>query len=222
MVEHVLSAVLGLAIDNLAIELEGPEVPAGDGSSLVFVQALEEAETLVQPTKRRYLKIGTPVYWSEGSVHLVALPADELRISYTLHYPQSKLIGSQFYSFSLQSERYKSEIAPCRTFSLYEEIAPFIASGHLKGGGLENALVIKEDRIMNPEGAKFPDEMVRHKVLDLLGDLGLIGAPILGHIIAIRSGHSSHVSFGKRLMSACLEKEEKFEEFSNPYALENC
>lgn len=219
MVEHVLSAVVGLQIDNLIIELEGPEVPAGDGSSLVFTQALEEAQTLVQQTKRRYLKIGTPVYWSEGSVHLVALPADELRVSYTLHYPQSKLIGSQFYSFSLRSERYKSEIAPCRTFSLYEEIAPFIASGHLKGGGLENALVIKEDCVMNPEGARFPDEMVRHKVLDLLGDLALIGIPILGHIIAIRSGHSSHVSFGKKLMAACLEKEE---EFSNPYALENC
>ncbi len=222
MVEHVLSAVHGLAIDNLVIEIEGPEVPAGDGSSLAFVQALEKAESLVQPVKRRYLKIETPLYWSEDSVHLVVLPAEEFRISYTLHYPQSKLIGSQFYSFSLESEVYKKEIAPCRTFSLYEEIAPFIASGHLKGGGLENALVIKEDRVVNPEGARFPDEMVRHKVLDLLGDLALLGAPILGHIIAIRSGHASHVAFGKRILSAFLEKEELCEVFSNSYVLENC
>lgn len=221
MVEHVLSAVWALGIDNLVIEIEGPEVPAGDGSSLVFVEALEEAKIQVQATKRRFLKVETPIFWSEGDVHLIALPSDEFRLSFTLHYPQSKRIGSQFYSFLFDSQMYKSQIAPCRTFSLYEEIAPFIAKGLLKGGGLENALVIKEDQIMNLDGARFADEMVRHKILDLMGDLALIGARLLGHVIALRAGHSSHISFAKRL-AACLEKEERFEVFSNPYVLENC
>lgn len=218
MVEHLLSAISGLGIDNLLIEVEGPEIPAVDGSSLPFVLALEEAKISLQATKKRIRKIQTPVHWSEGDVHLVALPSEEFRLSYTLHYPQSKLIGSQFYSIALDPEKYKNEIAPCRTFSLYEEIAPFIAKGLLKGGGLENALVIKEDKIANPDGARFPDEMVRHKILDLIGDLALIGTPFLGHVIAIRSGHASHISFGKQLVSASLEKEERY----NSYVLENC
>jgi UDP-3-O-[3-hydroxymyristoyl] N-acetylglucosamine deacetylase len=222
MVEHVLSAVFALGVNNLLIEVAGPEIPAGDGSSLLFVQALDRAEIVAQPTKRKPLKIQTPVYWSEGDVHLVALPADEFRVSYTLHYPQSKLIGSQFYSFAVDSALYRKEIAPCRTFSLYEEIAPFIAKGLLKGGGLDNALVIKEDQIMNPEGARFFDEMARHKVLDLIGDLALIGSPLLTHIIALRSGHVSHAAFGKQILLARAAKEECLEVFSNPYVLENC
>lgn len=222
MVEHLLSAVFALGISNLWIEVLGPEIPAGDGSSLFFVEALEEAGIVSQAREQRALKIQTPVYWSDGDVHLVALPAEGLRVSYTLHYPQSQLIGSQFYSFVVEPSRYKREIAPCRTFSLYEEIAPFIAKGLLKGGGLDNALVIKEDRIMNPEGARFPDEMVRHKLLDLIGDLALIGMPLSAHVIALRSGHASHVAFAKQMMAACLPREECLEVFSNPYVLENC
>lgn len=221
MVEHLLSAVLAFGIDNLFVEIEGPEIPAMDGSGLFFVQALEKAGSVVQQKEKKRLSIQTPIFWSERDVHLVALPSDGLRISYALHYPQSALIGSQFYSFSLDREKYKSEIAPCRTFSLYEEIAPLIEKGFIKGGGLENALVVKENRIMNPEGARFPDEMVRHKVLDVMGDLALLGFSLSAHIIALRSGHASHVAFAKRILSACVAKEES-EVFSNPYVLENC
>lgn len=222
MVEHLLSALSAYGIDNLRIELSGSEIPSGDGSALLFVEAIERAGIQVQSAKRRWLKIEEPVYWSEKEVHLVGLPSEEFRISYTLHYPQSSLIGSQYYSFSPGTpEEYKREIAPCRTFSLYEEIAPFIEKGFLKGGGLENALVIKDSRIMNPEGARFPNEMVRHKVLDLIGDLALIGSPIRGHIIAIRSGHSSNLAFAKRLASACQAREEILEAFANPYVLES-
>ncbi len=222
MVEHVLSAVYALGVDNLLIEVAGPEIPSGDGSSLLFVHALEQAGIVEQSSQRKGLKIQAPISWSEGSVHLVALPADEFRVSFTLHYPQSKLIGSQFYSFVVNEKQYKEEIAPCRTFSLYEEIAPFIAKGLLKGGGLDNALVIKEDRVMNPEGARFPDEMVRHKVLDLIGDLALIGSPIAGHVIALRSGHASHIAFAKQLVLAGSQREESLEVFSHSYVLENC
>ncbi|MBX7067244.1 MAG: UDP-3-O-acyl-N-acetylglucosamine deacetylase [Parachlamydiales bacterium] len=197
MVEHLMSALAGLGIDNAFIEVEGPEILAADGSAKLFVELISKAGLKELNAPRKFLKITKPIYWSDKEVHLIGLPADEFRISYTMHYPQSALLKSQFYTVSLNPETFKEEIAPCRTFSLYEEILPFIEKGMIKGGGLENALVIKGDHIMNPEGARFPDEMVRHKILDLIGDLKLIGMPILGHIISVRSGHSSNIAFAK-------------------------
>lgn len=196
MVEHILSALGAFQVDNVRVEVNGPEIVAGDGSANHFVDLIEKAGLQTQNAPRKFIKITKPIYWSEGEVHLVALPADEFRLSYTMHYPQSPLLRSQYYSFSLSPERFKNEIASCRTFSLYEEILPFIEKGMIKGGGLENALVIKGDQIMNPGGVRFPDEMVRHKILDLIGDLTLVG-PILGHIISVRSGHASNVALAK-------------------------
>jgi UDP-3-O-[3-hydroxymyristoyl] N-acetylglucosamine deacetylase len=211
MVEHLLAALYAMEVDNVHIEVEGSEIPAGDGSAKFFVDLIEKVQTQVQPEFRQYARISAPIFWSEGEVHIVALPASEFRLSYTLHYPQCSILGSQYYSISLSPDRFKSEIAPCRTFSLYEEIIPYIEKGIIKGGGLENALVIKGDRILNPEGPRFPDEMVRHKVLDLIGDLALIGNPIHGHIIAVRSGHSSNVAFAK-IFSKCAVLEKKSNE----------
>lgn len=207
MVEHLLSALYSFEIDNVRIEVEGPEIPAGDGSSQIFVDLIEKAQIQVLDIPRKPIQINHPVYWSEGEVHLIALPSTDFRLSYTMHYPHSPILKSQYFSFSLSPDRYKSEIASCRTFSLYEEILPFMEKGIIKGGGLENALIIKGDRILNPEGPRFPDEMVRHKVLDLIGDLALIGVPVLGHIIAVRSGHASNVAFAKLLLkTANLER----------------
>ncbi len=200
MVEHLLSALYGYGVDNARIKVDGPEIPAGDGSAQIFVNLLDKTGLEVQKKTRPYIRISEPVFWSEGDVHLIALPASEFRLSYTMHYPHSPLLKSQYYSFSLNPVRYREEIASCRTFSLYEEILPFIEKGMIKGGGLENALVIRGDRILNPEGARFPDEMVRHKILDLIGDLSLIGAPLLAHVIAVRSGHLSNVAFAKTLL----------------------
>ncbi len=197
MVEHLLSALSAMQIDNAKIEVEGPEILAADGSAKLFVELIELAGIKQQNAPRSLIKITKPLYWSEGDVHLVALPANEFRISYTMHYPHSPLLRSQYYTVSLTPEKFKDEIAFCRTFSFYEEILPFIEKGLIKGGGLENALVIKGDQVMNPEGERSFNEMVCHKVLDLNGDLSLIGAPILGHIISIRSGHSSNVAFAK-------------------------
>ncbi len=199
MVEHLLSALYGLGIDTLRIEIEGPEIPAGDGSAREYVRLIEEAGIQILDAPKKIIQIQQPIYWSEGDIQIVGLPSSEFRISYTLHYPQSPVIRSQFYSFK---DRYKEEIASCRTFSLYEEIMPFIEKGLIKGGGLGNALVIQEDRILNPEGTRFPDEMVRHKVLDLIGDLSLLGGFLQGHILSIRSGHTANVAFAKLLHSA--------------------
>ena len=199
MVEHLLSALFASEVDNVFIEVSGPETPSCDGSAKPFVDLIDEVGTVLQNEPRQFLTISQPVFFSLEETQLIALPSEEFRISYTLHYPGSTLPGSQFYTFSLHRERYKTEIAPARTFSLYEEIAPFIEKGYIKGGGLENALVIKDGQILNPEGARFRDEMVRHKILDLIGDLSLVGRPIKAHIIAIRSGHASNVAFAREL-----------------------
>jgi UDP-3-O-[3-hydroxymyristoyl] N-acetylglucosamine deacetylase len=201
MVEHLLSALHAYGVDNARILTNGPEIPSCDGSAKLFVECLENTGLEIQDKNAAYLTIEHPVYYSKDNIHLVALPCDDLKISYTLHYPQSTLIQSQYYSFSVSAERYKQEIAPCRTFSLYEEIVPFIQSGLIKGGGLENALVIQGDKVLNPEGARFPNEMVRHKVLDLIGDLSLIGKKLRAHVIAICSGHASNVAFAKKIIS---------------------
>ncbi len=201
MVEHLLSALRALEIDNVRVEVNGPEIIAGDGSSQIFVDLIESLGRVEQNAPRSYLTLAKPLFWSEGDVHLVALPANEFKVSYTMHYPQSPWLGSQYYSFSLSPKKFKEEIASCRTFSLYEEIVPYIEKGVIKGGGLENALIIKGDQVMNPGGARFQNEPVRHKVLDLIGDLSLMG-PFLGHIISIRSGHSSNITFAKMIMES--------------------
>ena len=199
-VEHLLAALRACEIDNVLIEISGSEVPIFDGSSMHFIHMIEEGGICELEAEKELISIKTPVFWSQGNIHLIALPSDEYRISYTLHYPHSKTIGTQFYTFSLGSDRFKSEIAPSRTFSIYEEIEPMIKKGLIKGGSLDNAVVIKDDTVVNPGGLRFPEEMARHKVLDLIGDLALV-PPFLAHVIAIRSGHASNNAFAKQLLN---------------------
>lgn len=199
MVEHLLSALYACGVDNALIEVDGPEIPGLDGSAKMWVDRLSEAGLVLQDSPREVVLLDRPVYFSQGDTHLMALPSDEAKYSYVLHYPQSSLLKSQYYSLSLTPSSYCENIAPCRTFSLYEEILPFIEKGLIKGGGLDNALVIRGDQVMNPEGMRFPDEPVRHKILDLIGDLSLTGIPFTAHVIAIRSGHAANAAFAKLL-----------------------
>lgn len=198
-VEHVLAALKAYEIDNLLIDITGAEVPIGDGSAMPFIELIEESGITYQKASKKFYHLSAPVFWSQGDVHLVALPSDEFRVSYTLNYPNSEILRAQFYTISVSEESFKAEIAPCRTFSLYEETVPWIEKGLIKGGSLENAVIIKGGAILNPEGLRFPDEMVRHKILDLLGDLSLVGFSFFAHVIAIRSGHFSNTSFSKEL-----------------------
>ncbi len=188
-VEHLLAALAAYQIDNVRIQLTGPEVPIFDGSSLVFVQMIQKAGWLEQEEEKLVYALDNPVYCSKNDAFLVALPSDELRISYTLHYPHDSCIGTQFYSTLVDRELFEHNIAPCRTFSVYEEVAPLIEKGMLRGGSLDNAIVIKNNQVVNSEGLRFPDEMVRHKILDMIGDLYLMGISFSAHIIAVRSGH---------------------------------
>ena len=204
-VEHLLAAFRAYEIDNIRVEVSGPEIPIGDGSSLPFIKMIEEVGVAELDAVVRVHTLAHPVYFSKDDVHLVALPSDEYRISYTLHYPNSKLLQAQYYSYVLGDRSFKEEIAPCRTFSFYEEIAPMIDKGLLKGGILENAVLIKEDVVLNKEGTRFSNEMVRHKILDMIGDFSLVGVPFLAHIVAIRSGHASNHAFAKLLLNHLRE-----------------
>lgn len=198
-VEHVLAAVAAYQVDNLIIEVSNIEPPVGNGSSDVFVQMLEQVGICQQEALAPSVHLQTPIYWSDESIHLVALPSDEYRISYTLNYPETEALKSQFFSLAISSESFKREIAPCRTFSLYEEVSMLMDRGLIKGGSLDNAVVIKGEAILSKNGLFFPDEMCRHKILDLIGDLSLIGFNFYAHIIAIRSGHASNYALAKKL-----------------------
>jgi UDP-3-O-[3-hydroxymyristoyl] N-acetylglucosamine deacetylase len=200
-VEHILSALSAFNIDNLEIELDGMEVPVGDGSALPFARLLEEVELIEQDSLLSYHYLDKPVYFSDGKVQLVALPSKTLQFSYTLSYPGHPILKAQFHTFEMSQERYIDEIAPCRTFSLYEEILPLLEKGIIKGGTLANGVVINGSEILNPEGLRFQDEMVRHKMLDLIGDLSLMGIRVVAHFIAIRSGHFSNTELAKRILA---------------------
>lgn len=207
-VEHLMAALAAYEIDNVLIQLSGPEVPIFDGSSLVFIQMLDEAGLVIQEEESKNVySLQKPIFCSKNDATLIALPSEELKISYTLHYPNDSCIGTQFYSSLIKKDLFKLEIAACRTFSVYEEVAPLIERGLLKGGSLENAVVIRGNAVMNPEGLRFPDEMVRHKVLDMMGDLYLMGLTFSAHIIAIRSGHCINNIFANALVNHFKEEE---------------
>lgn len=198
-VEHLLAALKMYQIDHVLIKLNGPEVPILDGSALPLLSLLEEAGLEELEKEVPIFHLPSPLFWSQGEAHLIALPSKELRLSYTLHYPQSTLIGCQFYSFPVDLEGFKNEIAMARTFCLYEEIAILVENGLLKGGSLESALIVQGERVLNPDGLRMPNEMVRHKILDLIGDLSLLGCDLRAHIVAIRSGHAANCALTRQL-----------------------
>jgi UDP-3-O-[3-hydroxymyristoyl] N-acetylglucosamine deacetylase/3-hydroxyacyl-[acyl-carrier-protein] dehydratase len=197
-VEHILAAVNGLGIDNLIIELNTSEPAESDGSSAPFVKVLKEAGVVEQDGLRRFIEIKTPVSISENGVEMVALPHDGLRISFTAHYDHP-LVGTQYASFDISREVFERQIAPARTFSLLKDVEDLRSKGLIKGGSLENSIVIGDDKILNEEPLRFADEFVRHKILDLLGDLCLLGAPVKAHIISVRSGHSTNIKLVRLL-----------------------
>lgn len=212
-VEHLLAALRAYHIDNVEILCSQEEVPIGDGSSRVFVDLIEQAGVCEQSEDTTIYELSQPVYYQKKDTLLVALPSDEFKISYTLHYPQSPTIGTQYYSCVLTQELFRMEIAPCRTFALYSELCYLMSRGLIGGGCLENAVVFKEDGVISRGPLRFVNEPVRHKVLDLIGDLSLVGRAFTAHIIAIGSGHASNVALGEKILEelcksdACLQDE---------------
>ncbi len=197
--EHVLSAVAGLGLDNLRIEVTSMEVPEGhDGSAAPIANALLGAGIVEQDRPTHHVKVTKAVSWSEGDVELCAVPHQGYRISFTIDYPGT-IIGTQSITLDITPETFLSQIAPARTFVLERDVAGLRQAGWIKGGRIESAIVVGSSKVLNDEPLRFPDEFVRHKVLDLLGDLFILGGPLLGHVSAKRSGHHGHVAFVKRL-----------------------
>lgn len=201
-VEHVLGTVSGLQIDNLTIEVDGLELPEPeDGSARALVETLLSAGFERQDAPREFLPIHSPVSLQEGRTQMVGVPHEGYQISFTIQYP-NPLIGTQHIDVEITPETFAEEIAPARTFALFEDLEKLKQAGMIRGGTLENAVVVQGDRILNEEGLRFPDEFVRHKVLDLMGDLCLLGRPLRGHVLSVRSGHGSNVRFVQKLNEA--------------------
>jgi UDP-3-O-[3-hydroxymyristoyl] N-acetylglucosamine deacetylase/3-hydroxyacyl-[acyl-carrier-protein] dehydratase len=199
-VEHVMAAAAGLGIDNLTVEVDANETPVGDGSALPFMNALKKAGIVEQDAVRRYIEIKKPVYYKSGEVTLGVFPADDLRLAMTISY-EHPAVGTQYNAFQVTPEVFEREIAPARTFCFLREVKMLQDQSLIRGGSLENAVVIGDESILNDE-LRYPDEFVRHKILDLLGDMYLLGRPIRGHFIGMKSGHASHVEFSKLIKKA--------------------
>lgn len=187
-VEHILSALTGLGVDNALIEMDSNEPPIGDGSAGLYVALIKQAGIAAQDAPRRYCEIREPVsVHTKGGSILVVLPDSKFRISCTQVGPNGTF--TQYLSIEVTPETYEKEIAPARTFVHYEDVEPLMEKGLIRGGSLENAIVIRGESVLSKEPLRFPDEFVRHKILDIIGDLALAGRPLLGHVLAIKPGH---------------------------------
>ncbi len=196
--EHILGALSGLGIDNATIELDAPEVPIMDGSAEEFVRSLQSANRKTQQSKRLFLKIIKEITYQEDDKKIRILPHNGLRLSCRIDFAHG-LIQDQSYTIEMSPKSFSAEIASARTFGFLDQVKQLQANGYALGGSLDNAVVVDENGVINKEGLRFKDEFVRHKILDLLGDLSLLGYPLLGHVIAERSGHSQHFGLMKEL-----------------------
>ncbi len=198
-VEHLLAAVSALGIDNLRIELDGPEIPAMDGSAAPFIQLLLEAGTVEQSKSRSFIEILKPIRVSEQDKSITVRPGSSFEISLKIDFDHA-VISKQSYRYFHSQSAFIEEIASARTFGFLKDIEALKAQGLAMGGSLDNAVVIGKDTVLNAQGLRFPDEFVRHKVLDLIGDISLLGMPILGRIEANCSGHKLHAELIQEIM----------------------
>jgi len=203
-VEHLLAVLTGLGIDNAIVEMDGPELPMGDGSSLPFLRMIQAAGIQELGKPRVFCSISKPVGVTGSDGVIVALPADELRIACTIAFGHPQL-DSQYLSLPITPSVFEREVSPARTFGFYRDALPLMERGLIKGTSLDNTVVIGEDAIFSRGGLRFPDECVRHKILDLLGDLFLLGRPLRALIVAIKSGHTLNVKFVHKLQEVLNE-----------------
>jgi len=196
-VEHVLSARHGCGVDNVIIELNASERPIMDGSAKPYVNMILEGEPLEQEKEREYFTLDAPVSVTRGDSSIIALPCDELKISCTS--ADNRGIHTQHLSLSIDPDVYMTQVAAARTFTIYEDIEELLKLGKIKGGSLDCAVVIKGDKIISKEPLRFKDEFVRHKILDIIGDILLLGMPLKAHIIATRPGHAINAELTKIL-----------------------
>jgi UDP-3-O-[3-hydroxymyristoyl] N-acetylglucosamine deacetylase len=198
-VEHLLAALVSLGIDNAIVELNSPEVPIMDGSAAPFIYLIQEAGVKTLTAPRRYMKVLRPISLSRGNKRIALYPSDHFKVTYSIAYDHP-LLREQSRTLRLSESVFIDEIAPARTFTFLKEVEQLRQQGLALGGSLENAVVIGETGILN-NALRFTDEFVRHKILDAIGDLALLGHPVVGHLVAHRGGHSLHTAFAAKVMA---------------------
>jgi len=200
-VEHVMAALHGMGIDNCRVEVDGPEVPILDGSAAPFVCLIHEAGVRLLPAGKRYLVIEQPVEMREGDKLARLDPGDGFSVDFTADFGHP-LITNQSFRMAISDRVFEREVARARTFCFLKDIERMQAMGLAKGGSLENAIVVDEFSILNPDGLRFPDEFARHKVLDAVGDLALLGLPVAGHLTAVKSGHALNQALVRKVLAS--------------------
>lgn len=215
-VEHLLSSLYCLGVDNVIIELDNAEVPIMDGSGSPFVFLLKEAGIKSLDKPKHYLKILEPLHYEDGDKWIKVLPSNELRITYFVSYPHA-LIGEQTLTLPINPYIFEDQIAPARTFGFLHEVEYLRQKGLTLGGSKDNAVVLDENKILN-DHLRFPNEFVRHKILDLLGDLSLCGVPLKAHIYVHKGGHNLHTKMAQ-IISSSLDSHEMTLIDDNTFAL---
>jgi UDP-3-O-[3-hydroxymyristoyl] N-acetylglucosamine deacetylase len=198
--EHLLSVLYSMGIDNAIIQLDNLEVPIGDGSGLPFIQAIRDAGLRTSRRRRRYLRVTKPVSVEAPGKRITIIPADTFLLNCDVFFDHP-LVGRQTLELEVTPERYATDVAPARTFGFAWELDQMRDMGLIRGATLDSAVCFSREGVLNPGGLRFPDECCRHKVLDLIGDLALVGKPLLGHVIAERAGHAMHAALVNRIMS---------------------
>ncbi|MBC7925940.1 MAG: UDP-3-O-acyl-N-acetylglucosamine deacetylase [Bryobacteraceae bacterium] len=198
--EHLLSVLYSFGIDNAVIQIDNLEVPIADGSGAPFIRLIREAGIRKLRRKRRYLCVKQEISVEVPGKRITILPADRFLLTCDIFFDHP-LVGHQTLHMEMTPERYASEIAPARTFGFAAELDQMRNMGLIRGASLDNAVCFEDRSVMNPDGLRFADEPCRHKVLDLIGDLALIGKPLIGHVVAERAGHAMHTALVARIMS---------------------
>jgi len=199
-VEHLLAALCGLGIDNVRVEVDGPEIPVMDGSSASFVFLIRAAGIFDQGVPRRSLRVRRPVEVRDGDRLIRIEPARDFRVTYSVDFAHPAIGRQQLRNIAIDDESFEQEICRARTFGFLREVEALWRNGLARGGNLDNTVVMDDFRVLNRDGLRWPDEFVRHKVLDLLGDLALLGMPIEGHLVVERGGHALHQRFVRALL----------------------
>jgi UDP-3-O-[3-hydroxymyristoyl] N-acetylglucosamine deacetylase len=197
-VEHLLAALVSMGIDNVVVELNSPEVPIMDGSAAPFIYLIQEAGVKRQQARRKFLKIVRPIALSRGDKRIALYPSDHFKVTYSISYDHP-LLRHQSRTLRITEDSFIEEIAPARTFTFLKDVEMLRQNGLALGGSLENAIVLGETGVLN-NPLRFDDEFVRHKILDAVGDLALVGYPVIGHLVAHRAGHALHTEFAARIL----------------------
>lgn len=206
LVEHIMAALHASRVDNAIVEMDGPEPPIADGSARPYFDMIQNAGIQAQNAPAEYWHASAPIVFEDGSAFLALLPADDLKISFTIEFGATPL-DTQFFSTVVTPETFGKELSLARTFVIYRELQQVIAAGLAKGGSLDSAIILHDGAIVSKEGMRYSNELVRHKIMDMVGDLFLVGKRVNAHIVSVKSGHPSHVRLAQTMRAQESQKQ---------------